>query len=212
MKPITITALSDMNDNTINSSSSSSKVGKEMDNLLSNTIKGDNDNITLGLNGSTIIGNGVSKEKKGMDIDIDIISSEEKRKTLLNSLKPILKALHLINYENNSIKNQMGGSTGSGTGGSSTSSSATTNTIQVIQPVLEVPPKWTLLLEVIEEIRNECFNMNNINLHLVQDHVLIIVKDERTKLQISDVLVFGIPYLMDQRYRWFVSQQVGCIL
>lgn len=41
--------------------------------------------------------------------------------------------------------------------------------------------------------------------------VLVYVKDERTAMHVRDILAFGLAYVMDQRHRWFVSQQAADI-
>jgi Tfp pilus tip-associated adhesin PilY1 len=41
--------------------------------------------------------------------------------------------------------------------------------------------------------------------------VLVYVKDERTAMHVRDILAFGLSYVMDQRHRWFVSQQAADI-
>eukprot|EP01038_Epipyxis_sp_PR26KG_P009087 gene9087-12256_t len=82
-----------------------------------------------------------------------------------------------------------------------------------ITPILECPPKWKLLQEIIKEIKvdynkiSNNNNNNNANFLSNQGRLLLIVKDELALTQIRDVIINGDEYVMDQRYRWFISQQ-----
>lgn len=75
---------------------------------------------------------------------------------------------------------------------------------------VECPPKWNILLEVVKEIRQDYQQKKK---RQVDDgwsttgRVLLIVRDELAMTQIRDVLTHGAQYVMDQRFRWFVSQQ-----
>ena len=41
---------------------------------------------------------------------------------------------------------------------------------------------------------------------------MLIAKDARTISQLRDVMMFGDSFVMDQRYRWFISQQAASIV
>lgn len=103
------------------------------------------------------------------------------------------------------------------------------NLEQVMEPVLECPPKWKLLTQIVKEIKDnftktykkpydrsddpsrsphdEVANM------ILSTHgrVVVVVKDELAISQLRDVLAHGPEYVMDQRFRWFVSQQSAFI-
>jgi len=89
----------------------------------------------------------------------------------------------------------------------------------------EIPPKWKSLLEVLTESK-ELFDKRDSSLAVgdcehtvdspstgksVNGRVIVFVKDERTALQMRDVLAFGVESVIDQRHRWFVSQQAAQI-
>lgn len=86
---------------------------------------------------------------------------------------------------------------------------------QVLDPVLECPPKWNLLQEIVKEIKAE-FIANSSESQQQDDkdekkkaagRVLLIVRDELALNQLKDLLLHGSRYVMDQRFRWFVAQQ-----
>ena len=81
----------------------------------------------------------------------------------------------------------------------------------------EMPPKWTLLGHILQEIQ-ETINQSSCSSNLTEsiydigrDRVLIIVKDENTLLQIQDLLNHGGKYLIDLKYRQFISSQCAII-
>lgn len=91
---------------------------------------------------------------------------------------------------------------------------------RTLQPILESSPKWNLLQDIIKEIKDEYTtstvphsneDINTQGCH--PNRVLIIVKDGLTLSQIRDFLLYGSggSYIMDQRYRWFISQQAADI-
>ena len=104
---------------------------------------------------------------------------------------------------------------------------------------MECQPKWQLLSDIMKEIKvlyqqyaakqqdNQASSStkkrksdptssysssssvgDNENLN---GRVLVYVKDERTAMHVRDILAFGLSYVMDQRHRWFVSQQAADI-
>jgi hypothetical protein len=108
------------------------------------------------------------------------------------------------------------------------------NLEHVMEPVLECPPKWKLLTQIVKEIQEEyqkdCTKrqqeekekekekqqqqseLENEFLSLSpHGRVVIVVKDELAMSQLRDVIVHGPQYVMDQRFRWFISQQCAFI-
>lgn len=92
----------------------------------------------------------------------------------------------------------------------------------LLEPVLECPPKWKVLLDTIKEIRTEFVQEKNdsngnqsstsANTSATQElstsgRVLLIVRDDLAASQLRDCLIHGAAYVMDQRFRWFISQQ-----
>jgi hypothetical protein len=105
-----------------------------------------------------------------------------------------------------------------------------------IFPSMEAPPKWALLEEVLDEIRSDCRQRQvqpNAQTQtattgkaqgsadeagaegavgggggVARGRVLVLVRDERTAAQLRDVISYGRDFVTDQRYRWFISQQV----
>ncbi len=83
--------------------------------------------------------------------------------------------------------------------------------------VKECPPKWTLLADIIDEIRRGLKLEGSANRevagsgfsYLPVNRVLVLVKDARTALHLSDVLVCGARHVADSRHRWFVSHQAA---
>lgn len=105
-------------------------------------------------------------------------------------------------------------------------SDSVANLSRRLQAVCEVPPKWTLLTEVISEIKTDIFqrkqrHVDMINrkiscdvrpdLPLLSGRVMVIVKDERTAMHVRDLLCYGSDFVRDQRHRWFISQQAADI-
>lgn len=76
----------------------------------------------------------------------------------------------------------------------------------VLYPVLEVPPKWRVLKQIMQEIK---LNVAQAQETIRKNIVIIFVRDELTQSQLNDYLTFDESFVMDQRYRWFVSQQVA---
>eukprot|EP01041_Mallomonas_annulata_P000717 gene717-1382_t len=85
---------------------------------------------------------------------------------------------------------------------------------QKLSPVLEIPPKWKLLEEVIKEIKtdfskttnyckkNNCTATSNSNLPPVTlsgGCILVLVRDERGAAQLKDVVNVGAEKVMDYR-------------
>jgi hypothetical protein len=105
--------------------------------------------------------------------------------------------------------------------------------------LIDSPPKWKLLTDVLTEIKEECKksntynnnnNNNNNNNSIGGDNniknedngayhhhhsssssshqtILLIVADHFTLKQVQDVINMGVEQVIDQRYRWFISQQ-----
>ena len=76
-----------------------------------------------------------------------------------------------------------------------------------INPVLECPPKWKLLKQIIKEIKNNnktknnnTYDSNN-NDNNNNNRVLLIVRDDLAVVQLKDFLSDGDESVMDQRYR-----------
>jgi len=90
---------------------------------------------------------------------------------------------------------------------------------------VDSPPKWKLLKDVLAEIKEECRksgssssadanNDNNDNSDgYYNNHktILLIVADHFTLKQTQDVITMGVEQVIDQRYRWFISQQAMSI-
>lgn len=68
-----------------------------------------------------------------------------------------------------------------------------------LECTFEPPLKWTVLLNIIEEIKNNKSKGNN--------KILILVKDRNTALCLNDILRNGIKAYTDSLYRWYVSCQ-----
>lgn len=108
----------------------------------------------------------------------------------------------------------------------------------LLYPIIEVPPKWRILRDVIKEARasyhsykasiidtNGDEGTTNTDGRIIDDsesmikpvkrkripkhRVMIIVKDELTASQIQDNLTYTEDIVCDQRYRWFISQQAA---
>jgi DNA excision repair protein ERCC-4 len=83
----------------------------------------------------------------------------------------------------------------------------------VLYPILEVPPKWRVLKQIMHEIqqsRSKVHDDSSLHLDMKRKHrVIIIVRDELTQSQLNDYLSYDESIVMDQRYRWFISQQVA---
>jgi hypothetical protein len=41
----------------------------------------------------------------------------------------------------------------------------------------------------------------------ISNRILILVKDERTAIHVRDLVIAGDSFILDQRHRWFISQQ-----
>lgn len=87
-----------------------------------------------------------------------------------------------------------------------------------LKPTLECPPKWRLLMDVYKEI-NAAYNSSVQSAVAEQDdttlksgRVLLIAKDVRTIAQLRDVLMHGDSFVMEQRFRWFISQQAAAMV
>jgi hypothetical protein len=88
--------------------------------------------------------------------------------------------------------------------------SAITHTLK---PVLDVPPKWQLFLQVMDEIKQD-FESRSQKPNLSQNgdaqagayRILVIVKDARTSIQLRELMKDGIDKVLHQRHRWLVSQ------
>lgn len=78
---------------------------------------------------------------------------------------------------------------------------------QRLVPVMETSPKWSLLQSIVQEIKED-FNSKQPLAVRYSNKVMIFVKDELTSAQLRDLLIHGADCLNDQRYRWFISQQV----
>ncbi len=80
-----------------------------------------------------------------------------------------------------------------------------------ISPSCECPPKWKSLLEILHEIKkrhadnaasqNQTQNANG--------SIILVVRDAFIQSQLKDVILLGADAVVDQRYRWFVSQQAA---
>jgi hypothetical protein len=94
----------------------------------------------------------------------------------------------------------------------------------------ECPPKWKILLNLLTEIKtdyystkeklrkeksrirpllsedNELFDNND---GLFPGRIMIIVRDELAMTQLKDVILHGTNYVMEQRFRWFITQQAN---
>ena len=109
--------------------------------------------------------------------------------------------------------------------------------------LIDSPPKWKLLTDVLTEIKEECrkSNSNNNNSNSNNNNsiggnnntknedngayhhhhhsssssshqtILLIVADHFTLKQVQDVINMGVEQVIDQRYRWFISQQAMSI-
>jgi ERCC4-type nuclease len=81
----------------------------------------------------------------------------------------------------------------------------------LIQPVLECPPKWAALMQIMNEVSSDFAKAKESKLpasgRLNTGRVLLIARDELAASQLRDCLMHGTKYVMDARYRWFVSQQ-----
>lgn len=96
-------------------------------------------------------------------------------------------------------------------------------------------PKWNNLIQLVGELKNDFSSSSNQNKRhqhkqqssssssssftyistkvnkYVPGRVLVLVKDERTAIHVRDILSFGVSFVMDQRHRWFISQQAADI-
>ena len=79
-----------------------------------------------------------------------------------------------------------------------------------IKPSLECPPKWRVLVDIMKELQAECAKLDAVD--SFRRRVMLIAKDARTISQLRDVMMFGDSFVMDQRYRWFISQQAASIV
>jgi hypothetical protein len=70
-------------------------------------------------------------------------------------------------------------------------------------PVKDVPPKWQLFLQIIDEIKRD-FSGGAAGEGTYR--TLVLVKDTRTAIQLRDILRDGIANVLDQRHRWLISQ------
>ena len=100
--------------------------------------------------------------------------------------------------------------------------------------LIDSPPKWKLLTDVMTEIKEECKKSNSNNDNSIggdnntknEDNgayyhhhssssshqtILLIVADHFTLKQVQDVINMGVEQVIDQRYRWFISQQAMSI-
>lgn len=94
-----------------------------------------------------------------------------------------------------------------------------------IKPALECPPKWKILLEVLREIRKEWDSIvatsrvtsssssttstSAYPSSATSNRVILVVRDDYVQTQTRDVILQGHDAVIDQRYRWFISQQAG---
>ena len=62
----------------------------------------------------------------------------------------------------------------------------------------------------MKEVRSECAKQDPLD--SFRRRVMLIAKDARTISQLRDVMMFGDSFVMDQRYRWFISQQAASIV
>ena len=77
------------------------------------------------------------------------------------------------------------------------------------------------MLEVLHEIHTNTNKLKqkdknsagdvNIDGFLSEGRIMIIVRDELAMSQLRDLLVHGADYLMEQRFRWYISQQANDI-
>jgi hypothetical protein len=83
----------------------------------------------------------------------------------------------------------------------------------VILLALECPPKWKILLNILSEIQNEYHenrkkkSSSSMSSNGMDGRIMIIVRDELASSQLKDVILHGITYVMEHRFRWFVTQQ-----
>lgn len=96
--------------------------------------------------------------------------------------------------------------------------------------MLESPPKWQLLVDVVKEIKEDYSQKYNHSSsyveanvkedisekrkHLSKVHnnrILLILRDDLALSQLRDVLTRGEKSVMEKRYRWFITQQAGSI-
>jgi hypothetical protein len=85
----------------------------------------------------------------------------------------------------------------------------------------ERPPKWNLITNIMKEIKEDYRKKMGASASQAQSNgsrptsnkgrALLLVKDGLALAQMRDLLVRGAASLCDQRYRWFVSQQVADI-
>jgi len=73
----------------------------------------------------------------------------------------------------------------------------------------ERPPKWKLLMDILEEIKIEYLKTKTATSS--KGRVMIVVKDERTSHQIRDCILHGVELVVDHRFRWFISQEAANI-
>ena len=76
----------------------------------------------------------------------------------------------------------------------------------VLYPIAEVPPKWKILKDILNELKLNSSKLP-LNRSSNRHRVLILVRDELTSSQLQDILTYNESVVMDQRYRWFISQQ-----
>jgi hypothetical protein len=81
-----------------------------------------------------------------------------------------------------------------------------------LRVVLEQPPKWHLLKQVLKEIEEHAAKndgeqqSDSPTAHLYSHRVLILVRDERTALQLRTVLQHGGEVLMRARFKQYLRQ------
>ena len=68
-------------------------------------------------------------------------------------------------------------------------------------PKLEILPKWNIMIEILSEISKKSD----------QARVMILVKNERTALQIKEAIAKTPAAVMEERYRVFVSEQCALL-
>ena len=87
-------------------------------------------------------------------------------------------------------------------------------------PFTECPPKWQLAVDIIAEIKvdyktklQRAASSDAVDYLTTSSmgRVLFIVRDSLALAQLRDVLVSGIAFVCDQRFRWFISQQAAAI-
>ncbi len=84
-----------------------------------------------------------------------------------------------------------------------------------IIPTMEVPPKWDLLGSVMQDIRGIINSPEYISSHkntgtiydIGRDRVVLVVKDERTLIQVQHYLNLGGDFIADNKFRAFISTQ-----